>query len=484
MKANLTVADIISATGGTLVRGSTGEHFSGIWTDSRKPFPGGLFIPLIGERFDGHQYLEDVLQAGAAGVLIQEDRKTLIDRLPPGVVIIVTNTLTALGDIAHGWRKRWSIPVVAITGSAGKTTTKEMIVAILSQSRRVLKTEGNLNNLVGLPLTLMGLDGTHEAAVLEMGTNTPGEIGRLAEIASPDIGIITNIGYAHLEGLKTLDAIRDEKGALLEHLGSKGIAVLNRDDEQIRILENRFAGRKITYAVESEADVTAGAISTSPSLTTCFTLVTPRGEADVTIPAVGRHSVSDALGAAAVALAMGVEKEDIVSGLSSFASVSGRQQIYRLANGSFVIDDSYNANPASVRAALRTLKDLRGNHGATVILGDMLELGDRSWELHEEVGEIIAESSVGMLFLRGEFAQATTSGARRKGLADDAILIDCPAAEIVSRLRNQLRPGDWVLVKGSRRMKMEEIVQAIITGIGLASNENDIAGPGMNTRQQ
>jgi UDP-N-acetylmuramoyl-tripeptide--D-alanyl-D-alanine ligase len=459
----------VKATGGTLVRPGRSVPFDGVSTDSRTIAAASLFVPLTGLRFDGHDYIGQAVGAGAAGVLIQKGREGLAEKVAgPVAVISVEDTLTALGDLARLWRARFAIPVVAITGSSGKTTTKEMVAAIAGREKQLLKNKGNLNNLVGLPLTLFQMNETHEFAVLEMGTNRRGEIARLTEIAAPTVGVITNVGPAHLEGLKSLEMIREEKGDLFRVMDSRGTAAINLDDEALAPWAERWEGKKITFAIQADADVTASRIAHEGEKGTIFTLVIDGMSREILLPVLGFHNVSNALAAAAASRAAGLAFEAICQGLMAFKPVGGRMEVWRLKNGGYLVDDTYNANPASMAVALKTLQGLKGECRSTVILGDMLELGAEAEKYHEEIGRAVADTGVGKAYLRGDFAKALAKGAMKRGMKSDRVIIDLNTEETAAQLKACMKAGDWVLVKGSRNMKMEEIVQAILGAIGVA----------------
>ncbi len=464
----LNVREIRKVAGAVLVPGRREGEFRGVSTDSRLVAKGNLFVALVGEHFDGHDFLKTAVQAGATGVVIRRDRQEKVAGLPADVAVLsVEDTLKALGDIAHYWRMKFKVPVVAITGSSGKTTTKEMAANILGQTKAVLKNEGNYNNLIGLPLTLFRLEARHEAVVLEMGTNRPGEIRRLTEIAEPDIGVVTNVGPAHLEGLKSLKMVREEKGDLFRTMSGRGTAVINIDDPNLSHWEERWEGRTITFGIEKPAEVCAEHISQEGEKGTIFTLVSGTGSREVTMATIGNHNVYNALAAAAAARACGIPFDKICRGLMSFKPVAGRMEVHRLKNGAFLINDAYNANPASVGEALKTLRELKGESRSVVVIGDMLELGEASERLHGDIGRMIGETGVAKVFLRGRFAGAVAQGAMKKGLRREQIHIDLSPEEIAESLKRGLKEGDWALVKGSRRMKMEDIVQAIVRTIGV-----------------
>jgi UDP-N-acetylmuramoyl-tripeptide--D-alanyl-D-alanine ligase len=462
------VLEILDITGGALLRGNAERSCCGLSTDTRTLREGALFIALIGDHFDGHDYLDAAIKRGAAGLIVRMECSEKVNRVTDELPVIgVKDTLTALGEIAHAWRRRFSIPVVAITGSSGKTTTKEMLTAIASRSRNVLSTEGNLNNLIGLPQTLLGLRKEHELAVVEMGTNRPGEISKLAAIAAPDIGLITNIGPAHLEGLGSLDAIREEKGALFEAVSGLGVAVVNLDDEAVGILARKWRGDRITFGLNPSANVSARRIENAGSEGTRFDLIIAGTAIPVCMHAFGKHNVQNALAASAAARILGFDEEAIAGGLAAFNPVPGRMEIRSLGNGAFLIIDTYNANPDSMREALKTLRELRGEGASVAILGDMLELGESAAEWHEEIGALIVETGVEAVFLKGTLSRSIASGAINKGFHEEGIVFFDHPSEVLIPLINRLRKNDWVLLKGSRKMKMEAVADLLIAAFDL-----------------
>jgi UDP-N-acetylmuramoyl-tripeptide--D-alanyl-D-alanine ligase len=443
---HLSAGEILKATGGSPFMGGSGWSCCGVSTDTRTLRTGNLFVALPGKNFDGHDCLAAAAEKGAAGLLIRMDQGGRLGAETKGLPVIgVEDTLHALGDIACAWRRRFSLPVVAITGSSGKTTTKAMLSAVVSRSRKIIATEGNLNNLIGLPQTLLNIRKEHELAVVEMGTNSPGEIERLAAIAQPDIGLITNIGPAHLEGLGSVEAIREEKGALFRVMNGRGTAVINRDDAAVGILAGRWRGDRITFGLKPGADVTARRVETAGPEGVRFNLVIDGIEIPVHLAAPGEHNIQNALAAGAAARALGFDREAIAAGLAIFCPVPGRMEIRRLGNGAFLIMDTYNANPASTRESLKTLQDLRGAGRATVILGDMLELGAQAKELHEEVGVLLAKTGVDRVFLKGPLSRSTAKGAMKKGFSKEGIVFFDNPDEVIAPLPND--------ENGSRRGK-------------------------------
>jgi UDP-N-acetylmuramoyl-tripeptide--D-alanyl-D-alanine ligase len=465
---SLTLDEVLKATGGTVIREPPIRVFKGLSTDSRSISKGNLFLPIIGERFDGHDFIASAIVGGASASLIQKD---LVEKnkLIPGdvILILVDDTLKALGDIAHFWRSKFEIPVIGLTGSNGKTTTKEMAAGIMGLTKRVLKNRGNFNNLIGLPLTLFEMNVSHEVAILEMGTNRRGEIERLTRIAKPDLGLITNIGPVHLEGLKSMDVVKEEKWDLFNNMGISGVAIINGDDDLLNTVAGRWKGKTITFGIKKDADVRAERIKKSRDKGVSFTLNIGGNERNIMMSTLGEHNIYNALAAAASSWAVGIEYDLICEGLMSFKPIDGRMNIMRLKNGAFLIDDTYNANPESVSAALKTLKELRGKHVSTVILGDMLELGEWAEEMHEGIGSLLADTGVAKIFLRGRLTRTVAEGAIKKGFKNDQIYFPETAEEIVTHLKSYLKKRDWVLVKGSRKMKMEEIVQEITREFGL-----------------
>jgi len=464
----LSAEEILKATGGAPLRGGRGWSCRGVSTDTRTLTAGNLFIALAGENFDGHGCLKKAAERGAAGLLIRADAAEKLAAAPEEVPAIgVLDTLRALGDIAGDWRRRFPVPLVAITGSSGKTTTKEMVATITARVRNILKSEGNLNNRIGLPLTLLKLREEHELVIVEMGTNSPGEIATLAAIAAPDVGLITNIGPAHLEGLGSLEAIREEKGSLFEIMAGRGTAILNHDDPAIGLLAGRWRGKGITFGLGPGAEVTGRRIEPAGPEGVRFNLVIDGIGAPVFLAAAGEHNVINALAAAAASWALGLDRHEIAAGLAAFRPVPGRTEIRRLGNGAFLMIDAYNANPASVREALKTLQGLRGSGGAIAILGDMLELGEQSEALHQEIGTLLADANIHDLFLKGSLTKALAAGAIRRGFPAERITFFEDPEKVVSSLRSRLKKGDWILIKGSRKMNMEAVAEKIIAAFDL-----------------
>ncbi len=452
-----TIGEILQATGGQSALPPE-RVVSAIVTDSRAAAPGAVFVALKGERHDGHDFVGAALSQGCEAALVEH--------VPPGVprerCLVVPDTLTALGDVAGWTRQRQGWLVVGLTGSTGKTTTKEMIASICASARgadKVLKTKGNFNNLVGLPITILQAAGTEETAVLEMGMNRFGEIRRLARIAKPNIALITNIGLAHAAGVGGTQAgVARAKGELIEELAADATLVVNLEDEWVCRLARGFTGRKIGYGAGGE--VQAHWVRDLGADGVVFELSAAGARARVRLRLVGTHNVSNALAAAAVGLAMGFRVEVIAAGLEAVDVVDGRMVVVRLRNGVTVVDDTYNANPSSVEAALKALRRFPGR--PLVVLGEMLELGGESRRAHQQVGERAAALDVRLLVLLGEETKATAEAAVAAGLAPDRVHHCANHAEAAELVRRVWRSGDTVLVKGSHSLHMEEVVRLLI----------------------
>ncbi len=428
-------------------------QLSGISTDSRNLIPGSLFVPLRGERFDGHDYLSQAVKNGAAACLSEEVVAGL--SVP---VVRVADTLRALGDIAAAYRLQLNGPLVAITGSVGKTTTKEMLATILSRVAPGLKTAGNFNNLIGLPLTLLRLEKEHQWAVLEMGTSALGEIERLTEIAQPTIGIITNIGAAHLETLQGLDGVARAKGELFAGLQG-GTAILNLDDPRVARLPVANGVKKLTYGEAVEAEVRAENIEENVSGIQ-FELFFSGRRTQVQLSIPGRHNVTNALAAAAAAIELNVPLAEIAAGLAQFTAIPGRMNLSPLPCGGLLLDDSYNSNPLSASAALDVLAILPGQGRRVAILGDMLELGENSAQMHRELGAKAA-GVAGLLLGVGKFSPDICLGAEAAGMAPGNMVQLADATAAIEYLQKQQRSGDKILVKGSRGVHLEQLAEAL-----------------------
>lgn len=445
---------IVQITAGSLTPAKAQGSVSGISTDSRSTKPGDLFVPLRGPNFDGHDYLLQATRNGAVACLSEE----VISGFPVPI-IRVDDALRALGDLASARRQAFAGPVVAVTGSSGKTTTKEMLGAILGLNGPGLITPGNFNNLVGLPKTLFDLKEEHRWAVLEMGMSALGEIARLAEIAQPQIGVITNIAAAHLETLRGLDGVARAKGELFAALPPEGTAVINADDNRVLALPVANGTRRLLFGCSEKATVRAEEIELWEGGVR-FRLRLPGKSYPVKLHAWGRYNVSNALAAAAVAHALLVPGPVIVRGLESFRPCAGRMEVTALAHDVLLLEDCYNANPLAVKAALATLAELPGKGRNVAVLGDMLELGESAAQLHREVGQAAA-GCVDELLLLGEMSRETAAAACHAGMKKERVTVAADHQDLIGRLLRIVQPGDRVLVKGSRGMSMDKICAAL-----------------------
>jgi UDP-N-acetylmuramoyl-tripeptide--D-alanyl-D-alanine ligase len=463
-----TIDDILRASGGTITHSGKQRVFGDIVTDSSKVKKGSVFVALKGERVDAHRFVAEALKRGAACAIVHRrvPGSTKLATGTPATIVRVRDTLSALGDLAHYHRERLAPKVIAITGSNGKTTTKEMAAAIFNEAtlngqslrRKVLKTEGNFNNLVGLPLTLLRLRPSHKIAVVEIGTNRPGEVQRLAEIAAPDIGIITAVAAAHLEGLDSLAGVAREKGALFHRLSPHGTIAVNFDDPWVRRLGANFKGRKISYG--QRGWVRAEAARPMHAQGMRFTLCAGARRCPVKLRFLGMHNISNALGAASLALGLGVGLAAIRRGLEKARPYAMRMEPERW-RGAGIINDAYNANPASMAAALKTLAAMAAGGERIAVLGDMFELGKASRREHRELGKRVAKERIDRLYLLGPQANVVKGGAVSAGMSEEKIVIGENQDAIARQLKTHVKNGDWMLIKGSRGMKMERVLDEL-----------------------
>jgi UDP-N-acetylmuramoyl-tripeptide--D-alanyl-D-alanine ligase len=415
-------------------------------------------VAIVGEVHDGHRFANDVVEKGVGGLVMAKEK---IGELPISewqprhiACVAVADTQQALGDLAAFHRSRIDVAVVAITGSNGKTTTRQMTAEVVAKKFSTLSTIGNYNNQIGVPLTLLRLAPEHTWAVVELGTNSPGEIARLTQICAPDIGVITNIGPAHLEGLGSLDGVMHEKGQLIEHLKTGGRAILNADDRRVSKIADRTEKEVLLFGLTKKAAIRATAVQAKVGGIS-FSLDLPRESLTVDLKVPGQFMVINALAAAAVGHLLELSAAEIKSGLEKFKPAWGRMNIFQTANGIHIIDDTYNANPDSMQAAITTLNALRANNRSVFVAGDMLELGTRTESLHKQVGAWAAVANIDKLMITGEFANAVASGAADAKMNRDDIFTGS-RDEILDALKDSLRPGDWVLVKGSRVKGLKE----------------------------
>lgn len=470
---------LLAATGGTLVSGAQRTILNNVATDSRTLQPGDVFVALSGESFDGHHYINAAVQAGAAAVIAERIPEICAEYV---LFIQVTDSLRALGQLA-GYRRRLltgGVTVAAITGSSGKTTVKELVAAIFSEALQtthtgidpLLKTKGNFNNLVGLPLSLLPIEAGHRLAVLEMGMNAPGEIARLTEIADPDIGCINNVHPAHLLGLGSIDGVAAAKGELFAGMRANAIRVVNCDDPHVRAQARRAGGQQIGFAMSAAGRTHKPVVRATRQVNMGeggmrFTLHIGGWQRRISVSLHGSHNVSNCLAASAIAHAAGVGSETIARGLERYApAVDKRLAISELPGGLKVVNDAYNANPASMAAGLRTVAAFGAGCRRIAALGDMLELGATSADLHAAIGTLVAQLGYDRLLLTGNFATCVANAAREAGMRAEQIeLFPTPRAmadEVCAMLKeDRLGRGDWLLIKGSRGMRMEQLLDEL-----------------------
>jgi UDP-N-acetylmuramoyl-tripeptide--D-alanyl-D-alanine ligase len=465
----ITAREINHAVVGLWVNGDPETVLQGLSTDSRTVKRGELFWALKGDRYDGHDFVKQAADRGVAGVVVnrgfvrtQAFESMMAEGLPL-LVMAVADTLKALGDLACWWRHRHSLRIVAVTGSAGKTTTKEMIGSILEQSHGTLRNPGNFNNLIGLPLSLLTAGPDHRMAVLEMGMNHPGEIGRLTEIADPDVGVITNVGHAHLEGLGDIRNVARAKAEMIEKISAGATVVLNGDDALLMETASRFREDFVTFGLGRENRVRATEIRSHGSGGVSFNLHDGGGLWPVRLRVHGRHNVMNALAAAAAVFSLGGSPAQVVDGLTRFKGVKGRFTLIELHNGATLLDDTYNANPDSLRAALNAVSELSGAEGRVILgIGEMLELGAETEAAHREAGRRAAHMGAHRLLAIGPHAAFVVASAVEAGMDPNQAEVVRDHSDMVARIMGDLKAGDIVLIKGSRRIALDQVVEGLV----------------------
>ena len=427
------------------------RDFRAVSSDSRTLAAGDLFIALRGPRFNGNEFVGAAFSAGAAGALVDSPQPLELAQ------IVVADTQEALTRAGHAWRAALTLPVVGIAGSNGKTTAKEMTAAILSQAGSCLATRGNLNNHIGVPLTLLRLEASHRFAVIEMGANRAGEVAELLKVACPTVGLITNAGAEHLEGFGSLEGVARAEGEMVAGLFPSATAVLNADDDFVSLWRGMTPARVVTFGIAKAADFRASELRTTlgvDGFLTRFNLSSPLGRAPIELHLGGRHNVANALGAAAAAAAAGASLEHIVAGLAAVRPVPGRLQLKQAACGAWIIDDSYNANPSSVRAGIEVLASIEGRRW--LVLGDMAELGEFAEEAHSQIGAFARERGIERLLATGSLAALAVErfGTGGQWFPDTEAL----AGELLRSLSSDVR----LLVKGSRVNRLERVVGTLV----------------------
>ena len=450
-----TIQEIVRATQGALVVGDLGIPVTGVSIDSRTLGVGEVFFAIAGHRLDGHAFIADAASRGAACVVAQ----TVPDHIPSGVpLVLVEDTTRALGRLAAVHRAKFSLPVAAVTGSNGKTTMKEMMATVLGARGKVLKPEGSFNNQWGVPLTLLRLTPEHHALVVELGCNQPGEIAYLAALAAPTVGVVTTVAEVHTEFLGSLEGVREEKAALVRAIREDGTVALNADDPRVASMARDTRARVIPYGLASSAAVRAVGDVVEDARGLTFTLEAAGHRERVSLAFAGRHNVTNALGAAAAGIAVGLALPEIATGLESARPAKGRCT-WREAAGVRILDDTYNANPSAMRAAFDTALAHRGASRLVAVLGDMLELGALADAAHTVLGREVAARGAAEFVGFGRHMKLAVEAARDAGLAEaqHAMTFEDTVAHVLKRVT----PGDLVLIKGSRGMRMERVVDAL-----------------------
>jgi UDP-N-acetylmuramoyl-tripeptide--D-alanyl-D-alanine ligase len=456
----INVKNIITATKGKLLFGDETTEVKDISIDSRKVDKGYMFIPIIGERFDGHSFIEDAFNKGASVALTSKSIDN-IEKYSDKTIIKVDDTLKALQDIAKYFLLKLNLPVVAVTGSTGKTTTKELIYNVLSQKYRVLKNEGNFNNHIGLPLTLLNLNNNHEIVVLEMGMSGRGEIDLLSKIATPQTGVITNIGVSHIEKLGSQEEIFNAKMELTNYMDENSVLIINGDDKFLKTLKNRKTKYgKVFAGLNKNNNIYATDTSNSNEYGIAFTLHLNNNTYNFDLKIPGRHNIYNALLAICVGLHYNVSMNDIIKGINSYTGNNMRLNIINLKDIK-IVNDCYNASPDSMKAALEVLRQVDCKRKISV-LGDMFEMGNFSENAHISVGHSVYEYNVDILITVGDKARNIAKGAVQRGFKEKDVFITENNSQAIEILKKIMKAGDTILVKGSRGMHMEEIVEFLL----------------------
>lgn len=448
---------VASVLGAHIIAGPMNVIFEGISTDSRNIKGGELFWALKGERFDGHDFVKKAVDSGALGAVVGKDQAKRFASLK-ATVLCVEDTLHALGDLAHWWRMRHSVLMGAVTGSVGKTTTKEMAACILSLRHETLKTEGNFNNLIGLPLTLFRLEERHGRAVVELGMNRPGEIARLTQIANPDAGVITEIGKAHLEGLGSLLGVARAKLEMAQEMKQEALLVINGDSAMLMNMAPRYGRDMFTFGMGEHNHIRAVDIRKDCSHGIGFTIAYGRERAAVNLKVAGRHNIMNALAAAGLCIGLKEDLGAVAKGLEQFDGLKGRFELVYLPSGVTLVDDTYNANPVSLKAALKGVENLVAKKGQLIIgLGDMLELGEEAEQAHFEAGQWVGSIGPKLFVAMGQYAEQMAEGARRGGLSSQAIMKVHSPEEMALAIEHRMQPGDVILLKASRKIELDKV---------------------------
>jgi len=463
---NCKIRELIKATSGKIIQGDQDCLISGISIDSRTLIPGDLFFAIIGPSFNGHDFIIEAFNKGAVGAVVCKNVGSLLqsEEIDKNKVIVeVKDTLSALQDWSKHYKDKFKTFNICVTGSNGKTTTKEIIAHIVSQEFPLLKTSGNYNNEIGIPLTLLQLNKSHKLLVVEMGMRSLGEIKTLTNFIPPDLAVITNIGEAHIGLLGSKDNIFKAKSELLQSLDKDGKAILNRDDPYFfKMLEIVKGKKAYTFGIENKSDIMARNIRMVSDKGMRFTLEVQSGKSrEIYFPLLGRHNIYNAIAASAVAFALGIELDLIERGLSSFKQLDLHMQLSNFYNDIKILNDSYNASPLSVKSALETLAEAARNNRKIAILGDMLELGEKTDFYHREIGKEVAKLSIDTLITVGQGGKIIAQSSKEEGMAEERVFSfeKNEKVNLAKKLLNLIKPGNFVLLKGSREMKMEEILE-------------------------
>lgn len=456
----ITLAELINPVRGKLMSGDFRTSPLGLSTDTRNIRPGEIFLALRGENFDGHCFVSKAIEKAASCIILEDEACFPADS--KCAVIKVEDSLEALGDIAAYWRSRYEIPVVSITGSMGKTTTKEMTSCILEVGTATLKNKGNFNNLIGLPLTLLKLDSSHKKVVLEMGMNRVGEIGRLTQISDPDVGLITNVGPVHLEGVKDLEGVARAKTEMIEEIRPESKVILFGDDKLLMEKASRFNRNFFTFGFDPGNDLTATDVEDAGDMGISYVLRYGNKSMPVRLNVPGFHNLNNSLAAASVALCLNESFENIKTGLERFKGVKGRLVPEVLPGDITLLDDTYNSNPSSLKAALSVAKSIAGRKKRIIVgLGEMRELGDETENLHVEAGEMVADTGAISFFAIGDHADSMLKGAVGKGFPPERAIEVGSNNEMVEKISSIMSDGDLILLKGSRLIGLEQVAEGL-----------------------
>ncbi len=456
---SLTVSDVLTATGGKFLCGNRQLSVTGVSTDTRSTAEGEMFFAINGENFDGHTFISQAIEKGAVGAVISKTDGTvnlLRGREQICCLIEVEDTRKALGDLARFYRKNLRTKFIAITGSNGKTTTKDMVYHLLKKFSKVTRSKNSFNNDIGVPLTIFGTDSSHDYGVIEMGTNAPGEIRRLSEIISPDYTILTNISSTHLEGLGDIKGVAEAKAEFLENMDAEGILVTNSDDDWCSKISNRFSGEVVGYGFGDAARIRATNVRRNES---GFDF-TVNDSFPVTLKIVGKHNIYNALAALALCFSAGIPLEELRDKFKDFKPPSMRME-KQVCGDIVIIHDEYNSSPLSMRVALEELAQLPVSGRRVLLCGDMLELGEKSEVLHREIGDKVVQSNIDTLWTVGPYSRLIAEEAIIKGMRRENVRSFKDSDEVCSLIDSLIKSNDTVLIKGSRKMKLEAVSQRI-----------------------